>query len=296
VIARNWVKDCRVGSRAAKGVLMVLADAAKEKVIDGGTGTAHQCFMEQATVAERAEYSVPSVQRALDLLSDKGLVLRKFRHDKRTGYRISSEFFLNTNNEPIHAFAARCCVEWKPSPAKTPKHHFDGKASRGLNIIREAPTPQNDVASTSNRDSNRESARAKRSSRTTELAPGLTLPDEWRQMARTEFDATDEQIERLWKRFHNHYRHIAKPKARRCRNWLAKFRDWCLEDLPNKKGGGQACPSNGLSDDAWSAQVKFWVETRFWNPAIGAAPNEAGCRVPRPVLEKFGLAAKQQAA
>ena len=297
IIARKWAQGCRVGSRVGKAVLMALADAAKEKSIAQGTGTAHQCFLAQATLAERVEYSVPSVQRALDVLNDNGLVFRKFCYSKRTGYRTSSEFFLNTNNEPLHAFAARCRIEWKPSPPKAPKHHFDGNASQGLNIIGSATKHHGDVASkSSNRDLNRERARAKSSSRTTELPQDWTLPDEWRQLARKEFEATDEQIERLGKRFHHYYRHVAMPKARRCHNWPAKFRQWCLQDLPEKKLAGQTYPPDGLSDDAWSAQVKFWVETRFWNPAIGPAPNEAGCRAPHPVLEKFGLAPAQQAA
>lgn len=288
VIARNWVKThCQGSGRAAKAVLMVLADAAKEKPIERGTGTAHQCCLKQSTVADDAEYSVPTVQRALDVLNDTGRVLRKFRHDKDTGYRSACDFFLNTNNEPIHAFAGRCGIDWKPSRAKTPKHHFDVKATRGLNIIHEAPTPQNDVASTSNRDlTGRERAR-RGVSRATELPQEGTLPDECRQMARAEFEATNAQIEALWKRFHNHYRNLAKPRDRRHHNWLAKFRQWCLDDLPARK------PSAGdqeLSDDHWSAHVKGWIELGRWHPTLGEAPDRPGCRAPQAILEKFGLA------
>jgi len=45
------------------------------KVGQRGSRAAHQCWLSQKTIAERVEYSVPSVQRALRTLNVKGLAL-----------------------------------------------------------------------------------------------------------------------------------------------------------------------------------------------------------------------------
>src|SRR5262249_40735209 len=123
VAAREWADKSGTGSRFAKAGVMVLSNAAKEKQIEGGTGTAHQCWLSQETIAERAEWSVPSVQRALRILNLKGLVLSKFGYDRR-GYRTCSQFYLNINGEPPERFAERCGISWRATP---PKHHSDGK-------------------------------------------------------------------------------------------------------------------------------------------------------------------------
>jgi hypothetical protein len=266
---------------------MVLANAAKEKSVKGGRGTAHQCWLSQKTIAERVEYSVPSVQRALRTLNVKGLALSKFGADHR-GYRIFSEFYLNINGEPIESFAERCGITWRAKPLK---HQNEGKDRGRLNINETPPTHQPDAASTFNRENNRERARAKR--RLVELPADWRLPDDWRRTLLTEFDATDQQLEKLAKRFHNHYRNLAKLRDRRTENWFAKLRQWCLRDLSLRSPDSS---SSELSEDAWAAQVKFWLESRFWHPGIGAAPNEIGCRVPHSVLAKFGLGPAHEAA
>src|SRR5262249_54583995 len=109
----------------------------------------------------------------------------------------------------------------------------------------------------------------------------------------SEFEATDQQLEKVAKRFHNHYRNLAKPRDRRSDNWFAKLRQWCLTDLLPRSPDSS---SSGLSEDAWAAQVKFWLESNFWHPGNGPAPNEIGCRVPHSVLEKFGLGPAHEAA
>ena len=292
VTARNYANQCRTGSKTAKAVMLVLADAAKEKEIVGGTGTAHQCGLSQETIAERVECSIPSVQRALRVLNVDGRILSKFAADGR-GYRRLSTFYLNVNGEPSDSFASRCGITWRATP---PKHQNDGKASGRLNIIREAPTHHSDVASVSNREKNRERARANNRLQSTELAEDWALPQDWRDRLREEFEATNEQLEKLAKRFHNHYRNIAKPKDRRRENWFAQLRQWCLDDLPARKGGGLAHPPEEFPDEVWCAHVKFWVEHQFWNDGIGPAPDKPGCRAPQRILEQFGLQRSQQAA
>lgn len=292
VAARNWADRCTTGSKTAKAVLVVLANAAKDKLIVGGRGTAHQCWLSQATIAQRAECSVPSVQRALRTLNLKGFVLSRFGSDRR-GYRTFSEFYLNVNVEPIDCFAERCSIAWR---AMASKHQSDGKAGKRLDINGSTPIHHRDVASTLNRELNRERAPSKGRSRSTELPKDWMLSEDERRDVRAEFDATDEEIERLARRFQNHYWNIAKPKDRRRENWFAQFRQWCLEDLPMRKGSGQADIEEGFTDDAWCTHVKFWVEHNIWNDGIGPAPDKAGCRVPKRILDQFGLGRARPAA
>ena len=75
VAARNWADNCATGSRLAKSVLLVLANAATEKLVMGGHGAAHQCTSaghhRQADRIQR-----PTVQRALRTLNLVGRVLK----------------------------------------------------------------------------------------------------------------------------------------------------------------------------------------------------------------------------
>jgi hypothetical protein len=291
VVARNWANNCRRVGRKGKSVLLVLADAAKEKPIEGGTGSAHQCTLSQDTIAERGEWSIASVQRALRLLNLKGLVLSKFGSDGR-GYRTFSHFYLNINGEPPEGFAERCGIKWRATP---PKHHSNGKEGAAYPSTGTCLSIRPDVASTLNREKNRERARAKRRVRSTELPANWTLPDDLGCSLRMEFEVTDEQLATLAKRFLNHYRNIAKPKDRRHHDWPARLRQWCLTDLPPRRQGGERDRVE-LSNEHWAAHVRGWIDLGHWHFGLGPAPDQAGCRAPSEVLAAFGIARGRSAA
>jgi hypothetical protein len=300
VPARNWANERQTGSRTAKAILLVLADAAKLKAIEGGRGQAHQCILARETIAARVECSVASVQRALVVLNNTGLVVRKSRHDKR-GYNSSREFFLNVDNEPIETFAKRCgaeweFIEWKLSP---PEAHFELQATPRLKLILTPPEAHSEPASTLNRDLNREGVRAGAHARAKERSKATELPENWtpsEDLVLTllrEVEAKREDIEQIAKRFCNHYRHLAKHRNRKCANWPARFWEWCVKDLPAKK---QVVAERKLADEAWVSHVRGWVEVRIWHPGIGPTPGQPGCRAPTHILAQFGLAPVDQAA
>ena len=69
--ASAWAKSVRTGSTSRKVVLLCLAERA-----DSDTGT---CFPAQATIADEAEVSTKTVERALADLQAGGLIARKIR-------------------------------------------------------------------------------------------------------------------------------------------------------------------------------------------------------------------------
>jgi hypothetical protein len=116
--AAEWAQGQTTGSPYYKGVLLVIATAARDKPIKEGIGRAHQCHLSHATIAKRAECSTDVSQDALDELERRGLLIRKRRYEG--GRRTSNALFLNLGGEPLEDFATRVGMNygWKPKPTK----------------------------------------------------------------------------------------------------------------------------------------------------------------------------------
>jgi hypothetical protein len=104
--ARRWGGARDIKPASHKLVLLVLAEAAMAKPMAGGEGQAHQCTLSNATIAEQASVSLPTAERAIAALEDRGLIARTLRYDAR-GRRTSSTTFLNVAGEAPDAFRAR---------------------------------------------------------------------------------------------------------------------------------------------------------------------------------------------
>jgi hypothetical protein len=84
IAALNWALKTPVGSQSARHILLLLANYADER---------GSCFPSQATLAEQAEMSTRSVQTAIALLEEKG-VLTRMRDRKANGHLGITRFVL----------------------------------------------------------------------------------------------------------------------------------------------------------------------------------------------------------
>jgi hypothetical protein len=285
VAARNWANVARTGSRAAKSVLLVLADAAAEKPVVGGRGVAHQCTLSQDTIARRSEASSRTVQRAMRTLDLAGHVLSKFKTDAR-GYRSCATFFLNVDAEAVERFVERCGITWRRQP---PIRQNDGQDGACLAARMDEPTRQIGGASL-NREMNRERVRANGRARPMELPGDWGLTDDQRRDRLSRYEVTDADFDRLVRRFVHHYRHVAGPRQRRHHNWLARFDAWCMRDLRQRVVRGE------LSVELWMMHLRGWRDLRVWPPNLGPAPDQRGCRAPPAAFDQVGLQRTRSAA
>ena len=97
--AAEWAQNQKTGSPYYKAVLLVVANAARDKAIKDGSGRAYQCHLSHATISERAECSPDVSQDALDELERKGLLVRKLRYEN--GRRTANAIFLNLGGEHL---------------------------------------------------------------------------------------------------------------------------------------------------------------------------------------------------
>jgi hypothetical protein len=116
--AAEWAQGQTTGSPYYKVVLLVVANAARDKPINQGRGRAYQFHLSHATIAKRAECSTDVSQDALDELERRGMLIRKRRYEG--GRRTSNAIFLNLDGELLEDFAARVGMNdgWKPKPRR----------------------------------------------------------------------------------------------------------------------------------------------------------------------------------
>lgn len=124
--------------------------------------------------------------------------------------------------------------------------------------------------------------------RGTRLPADWTLPSEWRQEAIAKGLRTGD-VDFQEQKFKNYW--IAKAGAGAIKiDWRATWRNWILENQ-NRNGFGQP-KLNGhtapavkkdprqFTDDEWLPKLKFYKNTRNWNPDWGPELGASGCLAP----------------
>jgi hypothetical protein len=102
-------------------------------------------------------------------------------------------------------------------------------------------------------------------------------------------------------RFRNHYGQVPGDRGL-SHDWQAKARNWIDEDVRNHRGKPttSAVPlgAGGTSDARWDGILKMYAATGHWTRHVGVFgpnPTSPGCRAPKHLLIKHGLATENAA-
>lgn len=113
--ASAWAVDQKVGNSTAKLLLLTLAEAAS---IEDAS-----CYPSRATLADRIESSVDTVDRMVRVLADRGFISISKRH-RPNGSDSSNVYTINLNREPqIAAPAIQPVVPGRAAPMRPPQPH-----------------------------------------------------------------------------------------------------------------------------------------------------------------------------
>jgi hypothetical protein len=131
-------------------------------------------------------------------------------------------------------------------------------------------------------------------------APAIALPSDWIPSKEgieyaKKMRLSEAEIARERERFRNN----AQQNDRKCSSWDAAWRNWCLKAAeflnkpppssspPNGNGHGPPAPvrPENYTRERWVSVMQTYKLTGFWKQFNGPSPLDAGCLVPKDLLQ-----------
>ena len=224
ITAIKWAYEQHCGSYRAKGVLVKLADNAD---CDG------VCWPSISTIAEATELSSRSVIRAIQDLTELGLI--EVTRDRVNGLNVGNKYRLMVA-EVVNA-----------ADAEQVTHSHLGSDTQSLGVV-SGCHPNRHIEPSLNRKNppdppSKPNAGKKREPVQTQLPEGWTLPDESRDYAITE-GLSDGEIERIAEDFALHHR----SKGNRFKSWHLAWCKWVRNEIKwSAERRAKARPGKGSS-------------------------------------------------
>jgi DNA-binding transcriptional MocR family regulator len=211
VQAISWALSVKTGSPSAKAVLLAIANYADAN---------GRCWPSQRRIADETEQSIDSVQRRLRDLEKGGFIARE-RRDRGDGGRASDWIILR-----MPSLAADCGTP--TADCDTPPRTI---AAPPTALLRGHNEPSSEPSVKKKESSLRSEAQVK-----SRRKPAIPLPIGWKPSDEAVASAIAEslprgEISREAKRFSNH----ATQNDRRCVDWDAAFRNWCMKAVDQKR-------------------------------------------------------------